>query len=69
MRRGIEAVRSEPLEKALAYNFCRVLEISNRGKESEEPTEIKSQLRGLRWYISGKSITACPVVADTKRYT
>ena len=30
MRRGIENVRAELLEKALAYNFCRTLELRNR---------------------------------------
>ena len=36
MRRGIIAVRSELLEKVLAYNFCRVIEIRHGGKEFED---------------------------------
>lgn len=32
-RRGIDAVRSELLEKVLAYNFCRILEIRKRQAE------------------------------------
>ena len=44
MRRGIEAVRGELLEKVLAYNFCRITEIRNRLKESEKPpVDIKQE--------------------------
>jgi len=37
MRRGIEAVRAELLEKVITYNFCRAIEIRSRNKESEGP--------------------------------
>lgn len=36
-RRGIEAVRAELLEKVIAYNFCRAMEIRSRKKKSEDP--------------------------------
>ncbi len=39
MRRGIEAVRGELLEKVLAYNFCRIVEIRNRSKGSQNPKQ------------------------------
>jgi len=35
MRRGIEPVRAELLEKVLAYNFCRIIEIRIRKRNSE----------------------------------
>jgi len=37
MRRGIIAVRGELLEKVLAYNFCRIIEIRHRKKKFEVP--------------------------------
>ncbi len=36
MRRGIESVRAELLEKVIAYNFCRIVEIRNRRIFPEE---------------------------------
>ena len=30
MRRGIENVRAELLEKALTYNFCKMIELKKR---------------------------------------
>ncbi len=36
MRRGIIPVRAELMEKVLAYNFCRIIEIRSRKQESEE---------------------------------
>lgn len=36
MRRGIEAVKAELLEKVLAYNFCRIIEV-RENKEAEKP--------------------------------
>ncbi len=36
MRRGIENVRAELLEKVIAYNFCRIVEIRNRKEFPEE---------------------------------
>ena len=38
MRRGIENVRAELLEKVIAYNFCRILEVKkqNRKRESQK---------------------------------
>ena len=45
MRRGITAVRAELLEKVLAYNFCRIIEIRSRSKESEDPVpDLKRRL-------------------------
>lgn len=35
MRRGIDDVRGELLEKVLAYNFCRIIEIRNHKMESK----------------------------------
>ncbi|MCP4751733.1 MAG: hypothetical protein GY866_12625, partial [Proteobacteria bacterium] len=37
-RRGIEAVRAELLEKVIAYNFCRAVEIRRRKWKSENTT-------------------------------
>ena len=36
MRRGIESVQAELLEKVLAYNFCRIIEV-RKSKEAEQP--------------------------------
>ena len=38
MRRGITAVRAELLEKVLAYNFCRVIELRKRRSETPVST-------------------------------
>lgn len=35
MRRGIENVRAELLEKVIAYNFCRILEVKKRNRKRE----------------------------------
>ncbi len=36
MRRGIDNVRAELLEKVMAYNFCRIVEIRGRKILQEE---------------------------------
>lgn len=36
MRRGLENVRAELLEKVLAYNFCRITEVRNRKKPPQD---------------------------------
>jgi hypothetical protein len=36
MRRGIENVRAELLEKVIAYNFCRIILVKSRLKYPEE---------------------------------
>ncbi|MCP4722845.1 MAG: transposase [Desulfobacteraceae bacterium] len=43
MRRGIAAVRAELLEKVLAYNFFRAIEIRILSKESEDPVSDPKQ--------------------------
>jgi IS5 family transposase len=35
MRRGIENVRAELLEKVIAYNFCRILEVKKQNRKCE----------------------------------
>ncbi|GAX60488.1 transposase and inactivated derivatives, IS5 family [Candidatus Scalindua japonica] len=35
MRRGIENVRAELLEKVIAYNFCRILEVKKQNRKRE----------------------------------
>jgi len=35
MRRGIENVRAELLEKVIAYNFCRILEVRKQNRKRE----------------------------------
>jgi len=35
MRRGIENVRAELLEKVIGYNFCRILEVKKQNRKRE----------------------------------
>lgn len=39
MRRGLQPVRDELLEKVLAYNFCRLVEIRKKNKKLNEKTK------------------------------
>ncbi len=40
MRRGIDNVRVELIEKVIAYNFCRIIELRNCKKEKELKTMV-----------------------------
>jgi IS5 family transposase len=35
MRRGLENVRAELLEKVIAYNFCRIIEVRNKEQDEQ----------------------------------
>ncbi len=41
MRRGIEAVTAELLEKVLAYNFCRIIDLRKAKSADKDQSEHK----------------------------